>query len=72
MTQIYSNPLNFFDGDTRPGQTHKKSKDLSAREREKCGCGEGGGVYTVCVGDIENRECRVVASVNTTMLSETI
>ena len=28
-------------GDTRPGQTRKKPKDLSSREREKCGCGEG-------------------------------
>ena len=35
-------------GGTRPGQTRKKPKDLSAREREERGCGEGGGVYDVC------------------------
>ena len=35
-------------GGTRPGQTRKKPKDLSAREREECGRGEGGGVYVVC------------------------
>ena len=34
---------------TRPGQTRKKPKDLSAREREEGGCGEGGGVYPVCM-----------------------
>ncbi len=34
-------------GDTRPGQTRKKPKDLSAREREEGGCGEGGGLYAV-------------------------
>ena len=27
------------DGDTGPGQTRKKPKDLSAREREERGCG---------------------------------
>ena len=32
-------------GDTSPGQTHKKPKDLSGREREDRGRGEGGGVY---------------------------
>jgi hypothetical protein len=32
---------------TSPGQTQKKPKDLSAREREECGCEEGGGVYAV-------------------------
>ena len=38
-------------GDTRPGQTRKKPKDLSAREREERGRGEGagGGVYAVCM-----------------------
>ena len=35
------------DGGTRPGQTHKKPQDLSAREREECGRGEGEGVYPV-------------------------
>ena len=33
---------------TRPGQTRKKPEDLSEREREDRGCGEGGGVYDVC------------------------
>ena len=36
------------NGDTRPGQTRKKPKDLSEREREDRGCGEDGGVYVVC------------------------
>ena len=36
-------------GDTRPGQTCKKPKDLSTREREDRGCGEGGGAYVVCM-----------------------
>ena len=35
-------------GGTRPAQTRKKPKDLSAREREERGRGEGGGVYAVC------------------------
>jgi hypothetical protein len=35
-------------GGTRPGQTRKIPKDLSVREREHRGCGEGGGVYVVC------------------------
>ena len=43
--------LPFFrsrDGDnTRPGQTRKKPKDLSTREREERGRGEGGGLYIV-------------------------
>ena len=33
---------------TRSGQTRKKPKDLSTREREERGRGEGGGVYNVC------------------------
>ncbi len=33
---------------TRSGQTWKKPKDLSAREREDWGREEGGGVYDVC------------------------
>ncbi len=37
-------------GDTRPGQTHKKPKDLSSREREERG--EGGGVYPVCMQNL--------------------
>jgi len=36
-------------GGTRPGQTRKKPKDLSARDREERGRGEGGGVYVVCM-----------------------
>ena len=36
-------------GGTRPGQTRKKPKDLSAREREERGRGEGGGVHAVCM-----------------------
>ena len=36
-------------GGTRSGQTHKKPKDLSQREREDRGRGEGGGVYDVCM-----------------------
>ena len=35
-------------GGTRPGQTHKKPKDLSAREGEERGRGVSGGVYAVC------------------------
>ncbi len=38
-------------GGTRPGQTLKKPKDLSTREREDRGRGEGGGVYGVCRKD---------------------
>jgi hypothetical protein len=34
-------------GGTRPGQTRKKPKDLSASEREERGRGEGGGLYAV-------------------------
>ena len=37
---------------TRPGQTRKKPKDLSTREREEGGCGVGEGVYVVCVIEI--------------------
>jgi hypothetical protein len=33
----------------RPGQTHKKPKDLSVCDREERGRGEGGGVYAVCI-----------------------
>jgi hypothetical protein len=32
---------------TRPGQTHKKPKDLSVREREEFGCVGGGWVYVL-------------------------
>ncbi len=34
-------------GGTSPGQTRKKPKDLSAREREERGRWEGGGLYDV-------------------------
>ena len=38
------------EGDPRPGQTHKKTKDLCPCDREDRGCGEGGvGVYDVSV-----------------------
>ncbi len=33
--------------DTIPGQTRKTPKDLSGREREECGRGEGVGLYVV-------------------------
>jgi hypothetical protein len=36
-------------GGTRPGQTRKKPKDLSACDREECGSGEGGSVYAVYI-----------------------
>ncbi len=32
-------------GDTKPGQTRKKPKDLSTREREERGRGDGGGLF---------------------------
>ena len=59
-------------GGTRPVQTRKKPKDLSAREREERGRGEGGGVTMLCVCDSEEREHGVGAGVNATMLSETL
>ncbi len=37
------------EGGSRPGQTHKKPRDLSTYDREECGHGEGVGVYTVCM-----------------------
>ena len=37
------------EGDSRPGQTRKKPRDLSVYDREECGCGEGGGVYDVFI-----------------------
>ncbi len=36
-------------GGTRPGQTLKTPKDLSAREREERGRGEGVGLYAVYI-----------------------
>ena len=36
-------------GGTSPVQTWKTPKDLSTREREECGCGEGVGLYTVYI-----------------------
>ena len=48
--KTYSNPSSGdTTGDRSPGQTRKKPKDLSAREREDHGCGEGEGVYVVCM-----------------------
>jgi hypothetical protein len=44
-----SNGSSGHSGGRRPDQTHKKPKDLSVREREEGGCGEGGGVYVVCM-----------------------
>ena len=35
------------EGGSRPGQTHKKPRDLSVYDREECRCGEGVCVYTV-------------------------
>jgi hypothetical protein len=43
-----------------PGQTRKKPKDLSAREREERRCGEGGGLYAVYMrerGEGGRKEC---------------
>jgi hypothetical protein len=34
-----------------PSLTRKKPKDLSTRERENRGCGEGGGLYVVYIRD---------------------
>jgi hypothetical protein len=45
--KTYSKPSGHAEGGTRPGRTRKKPKDLSACDREECGCGEGGGVYVV-------------------------
>ena len=44
-----SNGSSGHAGGTRSGQTRKKPKDLSVREREELGLGEGGGVYVVCM-----------------------
>ena len=49
-----SNPRNGSSGhvgDKSPGQTRKKPEDLSTREREERGCGEGGGLYDVYMGE---------------------
>ena len=51
-TDSKSNPsCHYTEGDSRPGQTHKKSKDLSTNDREERGRGQGGGVYVtdVCI-----------------------
>ena len=34
------------------GQTLKKPRDLSACDREECGCGEGGDMYALCMWGI--------------------
>ncbi len=38
-------------GGTRPGQTRKTPKNLSAHESEECGCEESVGLYPVCVSE---------------------
>jgi len=45
---------------SRPGQTRKKSKDLSPREREERGCGDSLGRVGLWVFVLERieRECR--------------
>ena len=40
-------------GGTRPGQTCKKPKYLSVCDGEERGCGEGGGVYDVWIGELK-------------------
>ena len=40
-------------GGTRPGQTRKTPKDLSAHEREERGRGEGVGLYAVYLQERE-------------------
>jgi hypothetical protein len=47
-------------GGTRPDQTHKTPKDLSVREREERGGGEGVGLYAVYIrerGGVGRGEC---------------
>ena len=39
--------MDHTNGGKSPGQTRTKPKDLSGREREECGRGEGGVLYTV-------------------------
>ncbi len=49
-------------GGTRPGQTCKTPKDLSTREREERGRGEGVGLYVVDMckrGGVGRGECRI-------------
>ena len=58
----------------------KDLSDLSVCEREECGHGDGGGVYStlmenpvnLCVCDIEDRECGLGFGMNVTMMSETL
>ena len=40
---------NGHTGGTRPDQMCKTPKDLSAREREECVCGQGVGLYVVYI-----------------------
>ncbi len=49
-------------GGTRPGQTWKKPKDLSEREREERGCGEG---VEKCISIMDLYLIRMVRSVET-------
>ena len=37
------------EGDSKLGQSRKKPRDMSVFDRAECGCGEGGGVYVVCI-----------------------
>ena len=42
MGKTYSKPSSgHISGGRRPGQTHKKPRDLSVYDREDRGCGEG-------------------------------
>ena len=66
-----SNRSSGHSGDTRPGQTRKKTKDLSTRDREDGGRGEGG-VCMLCVSNSEERDRGVGAGVNSVKLSETL
>ena len=42
---ISLSPIGHTEGDTRPGRTRKKPKDLSPCESDDRGCGVGGGVF---------------------------
>ncbi len=50
--RIHSKPNNGSSGqvgDTSPGQTRKKPKDLSARERKECGCINPPHTHKICL-----------------------
>ena len=73
-TNSHLNPSGHdVEGDSSPGQTHKKLRDLSPYDRDDRGCREGGvGVCMLCVCDNEECEDGVGAGVNDTILSETL